>query len=135
MTVKDATQEEVIAAMSANAFEAVLADPISGPTLFRLYRRWYSRIAVPKPVTSQAIDDALDSIRHAASDDDYRAGVSAFQQAMLDAPPAIFIAWGERARAVSKRFVVTAPDKQRDILNTLRLWRPSGAQQATTGRN
>jgi len=136
MTVEDATQEQVIAAMRANKFEAVLGDFVSGPTLFRLYRHWYSRIApVPKPIASQAVDDSLDRIRHAASDDDYRAGVSAFQQAMLDDPPAIFIAWGERARAVSKRFVVMAPDKQRDILNTLRLWRPSGDPQTTASRN
>lgn len=135
MTVQDATQEQVIAAMKANSFEAVLGDIISGPTLFRLYRHWYSPIApVPKPIASQAVDDALDRIRHAGSDEQYRIGVSAFQQAMLDDPPAIFIAWGERARAVSKRFVVTAPE-QRDILNTLRLWRPSGAWQATASRN
>jgi hypothetical protein len=101
-----------------------------------LYRHWYSRIApAPKPIASQAVDDALDRIRHAASDEQYRSGVSAFQQAMLDDPPAIFIAWGERARAVSKRFAVTAPDKQRDILNTLRLWRPNTTQQTTASRN
>jgi peptide/nickel transport system substrate-binding protein len=135
MTVQPVTQEQVVA-MNTNSFEAVLGDIVSGPTLFRLYRHWYSRIApAPKPIASQAVDDALDRIRHAASDEQYRSGVSAFQQAMLDDPPAIFIAWGERARAVSKRFAVTAPDKQRDILNTLRLWRPNTTQQTTASRN
>jgi ABC-type transport system substrate-binding protein len=136
MTVQGATQEQVIAAANANSFEAALGDIVSGPTLFRLYRRWYSRIApVPKPIVSPAVDDALDRIRHARSDEEYRSSVSAFQQAMLDDPLAIFIAWGERARAVSKRFVVTAPDNQRDILNTFRLWRPSVNQQTTISQN
>jgi hypothetical protein len=47
------------------------------------------------------------------------------QQAFVDDPPAILLAWGERARAVSKRFVVQPPDPQRpDVLATLRLWKP-----------
>ncbi len=56
-------------------------------------------------------------------------GISAFQQAVIDDPPAIFLAWMERARAVSKRFVVPTAEPGRDILSNLRLWRPSGISQ------
>ncbi len=50
-----------------------------------------------------------------ADDDDYKAGVAAFQRAIVDDPPAIFLAWSERARAVSTRFDVPV-EPGRDIL-------------------
>ena len=136
MRVQELPQEQLMAAWGRGQFDAVLGDVISGPTLFRSYRHWHSKLqAAPRPITSPRIDAALDRIRHAASDDDYRAGVTAFQQAMVDDPVALFLAWGERARAVSRRFEVVAPNKDRDILNTLRLWRPVAAQQFATARN
>ena len=73
---------------------------------------------------SVPIDAALDRIRHATSDVEYRAAVYGFQQAILQDPPAIFLAWSERARAVSRRFDVPV-EPGRDILTTLRLWRPT----------
>jgi hypothetical protein len=36
-------------------------------------------------------------------------------------PPAVFLAWGERSRAISKRFKVEA-QPGRDVLATLRQW-------------
>ena len=130
MRVEEATQEQVVQAATNNNFEAILGDIISGPSLFRSYRHWYSTMPfIPKPTSSPLIDTALDRIRHAASDDEYRAGVTAFQQAIVDDPPALFLAWGERARAVSRRFDVPVPEDGRDVLATLRLWRPAAAQQ------
>jgi hypothetical protein len=46
------------------------------------------------------------------------------QQAFQDDPPAIFLAWGKRARAISRRFDVPPADANRDILLTLPLWKP-----------
>ena len=80
---------------------------------------------------SPLIDAALDRIRHAPSDDEYRQGVTALQHAIVDDPPAIFLAWGERARAVSRRFDVPVPEDGRDVLSTLRLWRTAVDQRAT----
>jgi peptide/nickel transport system substrate-binding protein len=135
MRVEEVPAEQLVAATKRSDFDAVLGDVISGPTLFRSYRHWHSKMqAQPRPITSPRIDGALDRIRHAASDDEYRAGVTAFQQAMVDDPVAVFLAWGERARAVSRRFEVVAP-KDRDILNTLRLWRPVGAPQVAASGN
>ena len=130
MQVQEVTQDQAIQAMTDNHFEAILGDFLSGPSMFRSYRHWYSKAtAIPKPIASPQIDAALDRIRHASSDDEYRAGVTAFQQAIVDAPPALFLAWSERARAVSRRFDVPAPEKGRDVLATLRLWRPAGIPQ------
>jgi hypothetical protein len=98
--------------------------------MFRLYQRWHTGGAFnPRSTNSKLIDAALDRLRGARSDDEYRAGVTAFQQAIVDDPPALFLAWGERARAVSRRFDVRAPEKGRDVLATLRLWRPVAAPQ------
>jgi peptide/nickel transport system substrate-binding protein len=136
MRVEEAPQDQFVARARRNEFDAILGDIISGPTLFRSYRHWHSSMQIdPRPISSPRIDAALDRIRHAASDDEYRAGVTAFQQAMVDDPVALFLAWGERARAVSRRFDVGAPNKDRDILSTLRLWRPVTTQQAAAGRN
>ena len=88
MRVEETSQEQILQATRNNNFEAVLLDPISGPTLFRSYRPFYSKVPfIPKPRGSALIDAALDQIRRAPSDAEYRAGVTAFQQAIIDDPP------------------------------------------------
>jgi peptide/nickel transport system substrate-binding protein len=132
MQVEEATQEQIVEAGTKNDFEAILLDSISGPSIFRSYQRWHSGGPFGlKTINSAAIDGALDRVRHAASDDEYRSGVTAFQQAVVDAPPAIFLAWSERARAVSRRFDVPVQEDGRDILATLYQWRPRVDQRAT----
>jgi peptide/nickel transport system substrate-binding protein len=131
MRVEEATQQQILEATKDNDFEAVLIDGLSGPSVYRSYRQFYSKFPfVPKPRSSSLIDAALDHVRHAASDDEYRAGVNEFQRAIVDDPPAIFLAWGERARAVSRRFDVPAPEEGRDVLATLGQWRPKADQRA-----
>jgi peptide/nickel transport system substrate-binding protein len=132
MDVKESRTDEIYDAMTRRDFDAVLFDVISGPSLFRLQRVWHSgEVSNPSGFFGAAVDTALDGIRRAASDDDYRSGVAALERAMQNDPPAIFLAWSERARAVSKRFVVPTAEPGRDILSTLRLWKPaSGSQNA-----
>ena len=130
MQVHEAAPEQVVQAATSGNYDALLVDAISGPTLFRSDRLWHSaRSSALKPMVSTKTDAALDEIRHAASDDQYQAGVSAFQRAVEDDPPALFLAWGERARAISRRFDVPTPEKGRDVLNSIRLWRPTAASQ------
>ena len=79
---------------------------ISGPTLLRPYRIWHSERRSTGHYRSPAVDAALDRVRYATSDDDYVAPASPrSSRRSIDDPPAIFLAWTERARAVSKRFV------------------------------
>lgn len=130
MSVEEARMEVIAESVKNRRFEAVLTEMISGPALLRLYRLWHSGGVAG--ATSLPIDAALDRVRYAASDDEYMNGITAFQQAVLDDPPAIFLAWMERARAVSKRFIVPAAEPGRDIMSNLRLWKPAGmAQQAS----
>ena len=107
-------------------FDAALADYRLGPSILQQYLLWYSK--GPNSwggFTSLAVDTALERIRTARDDISYKAGVVAFQRAVIDDPPAVFLAWGERIRAVGTRFDVHS-EPGRDILSAslLRLWRP-----------
>jgi len=130
MRVEEVTQEELARAGKSRKFEAVLIDVIGGPSMFRVFRHFHSTVPFQtKPITSASVDVTLDRIRHAPSDDEYENGVDDFQRAIIDDPPEIFLVWGERARAVSRRFEVALPEGGRDVLNTLRLWRPATVQR------
>jgi hypothetical protein len=120
--------------MARRDFDAILFDVISGPNLFRPFQWWHSGTNSLTGFASARVDESLDRIRYAASDDQYRSGVAAFQQAMNDDPPAIFLVWSQRARAVSNRFVVPPVEPGRDILSTLRTWKPV-ADQPVAGQN
>jgi peptide/nickel transport system substrate-binding protein len=136
MELQQVSPDVAMKAMSSNSFEAVLLDGLSGPSLLRPYEVWHKGGSMnPGAIGSPAIDVALDRIRYAASDAEYRAAVSNFQQVAIEDPPAIFLAWGERARAVSKRFVVPMGDPGRDVLASLRLWRPATAAEQRASRN
>jgi len=130
MDISETPPDRIYEAMERRDFDAVLFEVISGPSLFRPFLWWHSGAANPAGFSSAVVDSALDRIQHAASDDDYRSSVLAFQHATLQDPPAIFLAWSERARAVNKRFVVTDAQPGRDILITLRQWMPAAGDSA-----
>lgn len=126
VTLELVPQEEAYARMQRGDFDIVLNDQIQGPGLLRPLWFWGTGEQFNwGHYSNAAVDAAFKAIRIATNDDQYKAGVRALQQAMLDDPPAIFLAWRERARAVSTRFEVPA-EPGRDILRTLRLWKPIG---------
>jgi peptide/nickel transport system substrate-binding protein len=114
-------------------FDLFLADYVQGPNLYRPYLFWHSGSPYNwGGYSDKAVDEALDVVRHATNDETYKAGVADFQRAMVNDPPAIFLAWRERSRAVTARFVV--PAKQgADILSSLHLWRPATEQLLARG--
>jgi peptide/nickel transport system substrate-binding protein len=118
--------EQLGARLKTGDFDAFLADFLQGPNMARPYLHWHTGAPFNYGRFSSAqVDTALDTIRHAADDSAYQAGVAAFERAMINDPPAIFLAWRDRARAVSSRFHVVA-DPGADVLFTLREWRPAG---------
>jgi peptide/nickel transport system substrate-binding protein len=131
MNLQEVSHDDFLKMVAAGQFDAVMSSIISGPTVFRAYLWWHSggplnRVGYADP----KVDAALDKVQHSVSDDEYRAGVRDFQTSILENPPAIFLAWDERARAVSNRFQVVA-EPGKDIIRTLHLWRPvAGAAQA-----
>jgi peptide/nickel transport system substrate-binding protein len=125
MAVEELTQEQLLERLGKQDYDATLIEFISGPTLFRPYLVWHSG----GPFNwghfgGPSIDKALDAVRFSGSDTDYRAAVAGLNQTFAEDPPAVFLAWQERARAVSRRFSVPS-EPGRDILGTLRLWKPA----------
>jgi peptide/nickel transport system substrate-binding protein len=132
MDLRSTTTDALFEAQKTGNYEAVLMEGISGPTLLRIYQLWHSRGAGnPGKLGNATVDTALDRVRHSETEPEYRLAVTALQDAFRDDPPAIFLSWSERARAVSKRFIVPAPESGRDILGTLRLWTPRNDDQFT----
>jgi ABC-type transport system substrate-binding protein len=125
MTISEVPAENVIAIMGKPGFEALLVDAASGWSLMRAYRWWHSKgNQNAMKYFDAAVDSALDRVRHATNDSAYQAAVADFQRAINDDPPAIFLAWGDRSRAVSRKFAVEVQEG-RDVLATLRMWHPS----------
>jgi peptide/nickel transport system substrate-binding protein len=133
MDLRSTPPDELFDAQKTGKYEAVLIDTVSGPTTLRLYQLWHSGGAMnPGKLGNATIDDAFNRVRHAETEPEFRRAVTALQEAFRDDPPAIFLSWSERARAVSKRFVVPAPEPGREILSTLRLWTPRTGETFTS---
>jgi len=135
VTLEAAPLDQALTRARTGDFDAFLVDAAHGPMMVRPYLFWHSK--APRNwggFASAEVDAAFEAIQRAPDDDAYREGVAAFQRAMVNDPPAIFLAWGERSRAVSARFAVPA-EPNRDILpTTLRLWRPV-AELTSAGQN
>jgi ABC-type transport system substrate-binding protein len=132
MSIGEVAADGLGPALSKPDFEALLIDVNTGWGLFRPYR-WFHSKGTQNLIgfSSGSVDAALDRVRHASNDADYRAGTAAFQQAIEDDPPAIFLAWSDRSRAVARRFDVQA-EAGRDVLSTLRLWKPTDMAPQTS---
>jgi ABC-type transport system substrate-binding protein len=111
--------------LNAGDFETVLVDLVGGPSLSRASIMWRS------PKRSDAlkifnydnpVTEALfETLRTSPNDAVTRIEVKKLQQAFLDNPPAIFLAWNERSRAVRTEFRVNV-EAGADPLSTLWRW-------------
>ena len=129
MVLEEVDRSRLNQAASKGSFDAILASVISGPSIFRAYLWWHSKGPLNREGYADAkVDMALDSVRHAVSESEYRSALAQFQRSILDNPPGIFLAWEQRARAVSKRFEVPS-ESGTDPLITLRLWKPGAGAQ------
>jgi ABC-type transport system substrate-binding protein len=125
MQLRAVTQDAIYEAQRSGLFDAVLTQAISGPTGLRPYQVWHSKSSIhPDHWGNTTIDFALDRVRYAEDETAFRRAIAGMQQAFIDDPPAIFLAWREGARAISQRFVVPPLEAGRDPLATLRLWTP-----------
>jgi peptide/nickel transport system substrate-binding protein len=117
--------------LAAGDFDTVLLEQIVGNSASRPFGFWHSTSKQNAwGFQSPAVDRALDALRHASNDAEYREAFRQFQQQTLDDPPEIVLALGETTRAVSKRFEVVAPGGS-DILPTIADWRlVEGAERA-----
>jgi peptide/nickel transport system substrate-binding protein len=130
MDVEAVAADRAVRELASPTLEGVLMDINAGPGMLHPYELWHTKGATNPGIGNPEMDAALDRIRYAASDNDYREAVANFQRFTTDNPPAIYLAWGERARAVTKRFDVPV-EAGRDVLSTLRLWKPAPDQRTS----
>jgi hypothetical protein len=83
---------------------------------------WHSTPPSPFFRSGYASADAsLDRLRAARTDDETRAAVHALQRTMHEDPPAVFLYWEQRSRAVSRRFLLPTGEDL-DILRSIDRW-------------
>ena len=116
-------------------FEAMLIDMLSGPSLGRAYNFWgsarnvkgFNVFGYENPEAERLFGVLRTTINEAA----VRSATRNLQRVLLEDPPAIFLAWNERSRAVRRDFrVVSEPDE--DPLYSIWRWaaaeRPASVQ-------
>ena len=114
-------------------FEAVLVDMTSGPTLARPYVFWGS--ARRDGLHAFGYENAeaarlFELLRTSVNEAAVRSAVGRLQRVLLEDPPALFLAWNERARAVRRRFDVGEPG--RDPLFTIWQWTENTDRRAVS---
>jgi peptide/nickel transport system substrate-binding protein len=106
-------------------FEAILVDMISGPTLGRPFIFWrsaknYRGLNVFGYENAEA-ERLFQTLRTSSSEAAIRSATRRLQQVLLEDPPAVFLAWNERARVVRREFDVVQ-ENGRDPISTLWRW-------------
>jgi peptide/nickel transport system substrate-binding protein len=125
--------DEFNARIGDGRFEAMLIDLISGPTLERGYGFWRSARHF-KGLNVFGYENAeaeriFDVLRGSANEAAVRSATSRLQQVLLDDPPALFLAWNERTRAVSKNFRIVQEAGRDPIDPIYTIWRWTGADR------
>jgi peptide/nickel transport system substrate-binding protein len=106
-------------------FDAVLGDMVSGPTPARTYMWWRSAKRGPVLLNVFGYENAeaerlFETLLRSTNEAATRSAVSKLQRVMYEDPPAIFVAWTTRTRAINKRFAF--PSTERDPLVTISQW-------------
>jgi ABC-type transport system substrate-binding protein len=123
---------EFNARVSEGRFEAILIDMVSGPTVGRSYIFWRSARRFPKGLNvfgyeNPEAERLFDILRSSTNEVAIQSAFARLQQVFLDDPPAIFLSWNERSRAVRRDFQIVQ-DPQRDPADpvyTIWRWTPT----------
>jgi peptide/nickel transport system substrate-binding protein len=130
MEVQAVSSEEFGKRIVSGNFDAILNDMISGPTPARAYLFWRSRHTYKTDYNVFGYEnpeaERLFTVLNTTSNDAaVRSATGRLQQVMLNDPPALFLAWNARARAIRRDFVI--PDSGGDPLFSLWRWTSGGA--------
>jgi peptide/nickel transport system substrate-binding protein len=117
---------EYLSRIGQGKFDAVLVDMISGPTIGRPYIFWRSAKTSKGGYNVFGYEDPeaerlFETLRTSMSEAAVRSATSRLQRVLLDDPPAVFLAWSERARVVRREFHVVQ-DPGRDPISSLWRW-------------
>ena len=121
--------------VSSRRFEAAFINLISGPTPSRPYMWWRSARAFKGPYNvfgyeSAEAEETFSILLRSSNEAATRSATAKLQRIFYDDPPAIFVAWDTRMRAVNRRFVL--PNDGRDPMWSLWKWTIAPAKVAST---
>jgi peptide/nickel transport system substrate-binding protein len=122
MQLETVNLDELNRRVLAGNFDAVLIDLVAGNSAGRPYVLWYSTSKQNSAGYHDAqVDQAFDRLRQAIGDDATREAFHDLQLQFLNDPPALFLAFGETTRAVSRRFQPVTPAGG-DVFRTIPEW-------------
>jgi peptide/nickel transport system substrate-binding protein len=107
MQLQVVSAEEFDKRLRTRDFDAVMVEMLSGPGFGRPYAFWrWGGEQTMYNVFGYRNADAdrwFDAIRSAPGDAEYRVAAGELQRTLLEDPPALFLAWSQRTRAVARR--------------------------------
>jgi peptide/nickel transport system substrate-binding protein len=137
MDLESVPAEEQDARIREGRFEAVLIDMISGPTPGRAYIFWRSAREFKGlnvfGYENEEAERLFNVLRTSTNDAAVRLATRELQRVFMEDPPALFLAWNERARAVRRDFDIPN-EPGRDPLLSLWRWKPISNSQALSTR-
>jgi ABC-type oligopeptide transport system substrate-binding subunit len=130
MQFRPVAAKEYLALIAAGDFDAVIMDMISAPTPARPWIFWRSRRSYQGPDNVYGYENPeaerlFTSLNTLANDAAVRSATSRLQQVFLNDPPALFLAWNSRARAIRRDFIL--PAGTGDPLASLWKWKGAAA--------
>jgi peptide/nickel transport system substrate-binding protein len=107
-------------------FDCVLIDIVSGPTLARPYIFWRSARSFRGSYNVFGFENAeaerlFQQLRESSNETAVRSATNRLQRVFLDDPPALFLVWNARTRAVRREFQIAA-DPGRDPISKIEQW-------------
>ena len=118
-------------------FDAALNNIISGPTPARAYIFWqsarrYKGLNVFGYENAEA-ERLFEVLRSTVNEGAVRSATSRLQGVLRDDPPALFLAWDQRARAVRREYNV-AQEAGEDPMLTMWQWAPASGRRTNSTR-
>jgi ABC-type transport system substrate-binding protein len=109
-------------------FDAMLIDTISGPTVGRSYLFWRSARRHPGGLNIFGYENAeaerlFDILRTSTNQIATQSAFSKLQEVLLQDPPALFLAWNERSRAVRRNFQIIQDARRDPVDPVYTIWR------------
>lgn len=127
LVIQMLTMEEITKRIARGDFETYIVPTNASRTLERLYRAWHSGgDEGPAQLNTgyTGADDVLRNLRGSTDDASFRRNVQLLGRQFEEDIPAVFIAWMEVTRAVSRSVSVEDAD-DRDPFTMLWRWRPN----------
>lgn len=124
--------DELTSRAGTGAFQLALLPARGGRSLDITYEYWRSPTGGAAPRLNNGYsgaDAALDALRAARTDNEFRSGIADLQERFYEDAPAVFIAWPETTRAVSTGIDVSEVSDP-DIFSNIWRWRRAAPERS-----